>query len=78
MYLEMKKICINCYTPSAYKEGRVYTLNIGHLSVLREYEVLVRVQCHDVIITTNKMNLFGLAQVGNRCKMQKNYLSSSS
>ena len=47
MYLEMKKICINCYTPSAYKEGRVYTLNIGHLSVLREYEVLVRVQYHD-------------------------------
>ena len=37
-----------------------------------EYQVLIRVQCHDAMIT-NEINLFGLARVEDECKTKKNY-----
>ena len=38
-----------------------------------EYKVLVRVQCHDAMIT-NEINLFGLARVEDECKTQKRFI----
>ena len=38
-------------------------------------KVLVRVQCHDTMIT-NEINLFGLARVEDECKSQKDLSSS--
>ena len=35
--------------------------------------ILVRVQCHDAIIT-NEINLFGLARVEDECKTQKRFI----
>ena len=35
---------------------------------------LVRVKCHDAM-TTNEINLFGLARVGDECKTQKDISS---
>ena len=41
----------------------------------KEYKVLVRVQCHDAMIT-NEINLFGLARVEDGYKTQKDLSSS--
>ena len=39
----------------------------------RDYEVLVRVQCHDAMIT-NEINLIGLARFEDECKTQTRFI----
>ena len=39
-----------------------------------EYQVLVLVQCHDAMIT-NKINLFGLARVEDKCETQTRFIA---
>ena len=48
------------------KSAHIFTYN-------RDYEVLVRVQCHDAMIT-NEINLFGLAGVEDECKTQTRFI----
>ena len=58
------------YDPKSVVHGS-FLLNCPIFFIdLMDYLVLVSVQCHDVIITT-EINLFGLARVKDECKTQK-------